>query len=339
LTVTMNITYRLAKVILAILLVVLSGSLGYYALFGGKEAFMDCLYMTVISITSVGFGEVIEITGNIPAEIFTMLLITFGMGIILYGISTLTALLIEGELSGILRKNKMRKQIEKLKNHYIVCGGGETGRPLIMELVKNREAVVLIERDEDKLDKCLSIEGLLYIKGDATDDQNLIDAGIAQATGIIIGLPSDKDNLYVTMTARMFNRNMRIISKMTNPELQAKLKKAGADSVVSPNQIGALRLASEMIRPTVVDFLDSMLRSEQGNLRIHQVIVHDTSANVGKKIADTGLNDRFNLLVLGSKQEKGEIEFNPPSTQVLSPGLTLIVMGDVSDIARARKAF
>jgi len=118
----MNITYRLAKVFLAILIVVLVGSLGYYALFGGKETFMDCLYMTVISITSVGFGEVIEITGNIPAEIFTMLLITFGMGIILYGISTLTALLIEGEISGILRKNKMRKQIKKLKNHLLVLG-------------------------------------------------------------------------------------------------------------------------------------------------------------------------------------------------------------------------
>ena len=335
----MNISHRLAKVLLAILLVILGGSCGYFLLFEGQESFMDCLYMTVIAITSVGFGEVIEITGNIPAEIFTMLLITFGMGIILYGLSTLTALLIEGELTGILRKNKMRKRIEKLENHCIVCGGGETGRPLIVELAKNGEPVVLIERDMEKIEKCLSVDGLLTIAGDATDDQNLIEAGIARAAGIIIALPSDKDNLYVTMTARMLNRKMRIISKMTDPKLEAKLKKAGADSVVSPNQIGALRLASEMIRPTVVDFLDSMLRSQQGNLRIHQITVRETSATAGKTIIDSGLKDRFNLLVLGSKEGQGDIEFNPPARRVLSPGLTLIVMGDVTDIANARKAF
>jgi len=335
----MNIKRRLALVVLAIILVVLSGSLGYYLLYEGNQTFMDCLYMTVIAITSVGFGEVTPVTGNVPVEIFTMLLITFGMGIILYGISTLTALLIEGELSGILRKNKMKKQISKLKNHYIVCGGGETGLPLLQELVKNRETVVLIERDEEKLENCQVIENLLYIKGDATDDQNLIEAGIANAAGIVIGLPSDKDNLYVTMTARMFNKKLRIISKMTNPKIQAKLKKAGADSVVSPNMIGALRLASEMIRPTVVNFLDSMLRSNQGNLRIHQISVSEGSANIGKSIIETGLKDRFNLLVLGAKENDGEIEFNPPAARPLAAGSTLIVMGDVDDIAKAREVF
>ena len=335
----MNIKYRLGLVFLAILLVVLAGSLGYFTLFAGNARFMDCLYMTVTAITSVGFGEVIEISGNVPAEIFTMLLITFGMGIILYGISTLTALLIEGELTGILRKNKMKKQINKLKNHYIVCGGGETGKPLIMELVKNREDLVLIERDEDKIEECRTIQDLLYIQGDATDDQNLIEAGIENAAGIIICLPSDKDNLYITMTARMLNNHLRIISKMTNPKLEPKLKKAGADSVVSPNTIGALRMASEMLRPTVVDFLDSMLRSKQGNLRIHQIAVSENSAMAGKKLMESGLKDRYNLLVLGSKPIAGEIEFNPSATQILTPGLILIVMGDMGDIARAKKIF
>jgi len=335
----MNIKHRLALVLLAILLVVLSGSLGYYILYEGDQAFMDCLYMTVIAITSVGFGEVTPVTGNVPVEIFTMVLITFGMGIILYGISTLTALLIEGELTGILRKNKMRKQISKLTNHYIVCGGGETGLPLLQELVKNSEAVVLIERDEEKIENCQVIKDLLYIKGDATDDQNLLDAGIVNASGIVIGLPSDKDNLYVTMTARMFNKKLRIISKMTSPKVQAKLKKAGADSVVSPNHIGALRLASEMIRPTVVNFLDSMLRSNQGNLRIHQITVSEGSVNIGKNILETGLKDKFNLLVLGAKEDQGEIEFNPPASRELTSGMTLIVMGEVDEISKARDEF
>ena len=122
----------------SVFLVISAGSAGFYAIFGGKEKFIDCVYMTVISITTVGYGEVIRITGNIPAEIFTMFLIIFGMGIILYGISALTAVIIEGELSGILREKKMMKKIEKLKNHYIVCGGGETGRPILRELVKNK---------------------------------------------------------------------------------------------------------------------------------------------------------------------------------------------------------
>ncbi|MBU2442398.1 MAG: potassium channel family protein, partial [Nanoarchaeota archaeon] len=267
----MDIKKRLYLILFAIFLVVLAGSSGYYILFGGKPKYMDCLYMTVISLTSVGYGEIIPVTGNIPAQIFTMVLITFGMGIILYGISTLTAIMIEGELSGILRKNKMENRIKKLHDHYIVCGGGETGRHVITELVKNKEKVVLIEHLDDNIEKSRHIEDLLFIKGDATDDQNLILAGIDKAAGIVICLPSDKDTLYVTMTARMLNGKIRIISRMVDQSIQPKLKKAGADSTVSPNFIGGLRLASEMLRPAVVDFLDSMLRSSQGHIRISQL--------------------------------------------------------------------
>jgi len=335
----MHIKKRLLFTLLAVFFVVLAGSLGYFILLGGKPRFMDCIYMTVISLTTVGYGEILEIRGNIPVEIFTMILITFGMGIILYGISSLTAMIIEGELSGVLRKNKMEKQIAKLSNHYVVCGGGETGRHVVTELLKNREQVVLIEQSEENIERCKSIGDLLYIKGDATDDQNLLTAGIEKASGIVITLPSDKDSLYVTMTARMLNKQARIISRMIDPSLEPKLRKAGANQVVSPNYIGGLRMASEMIRPTVVSFLDSMLRSSQGNLRIHQITVTENSAMAGKKLSTSGLKDRYNLLVLGAKQDLGEIQFNPPHDQELKKGMTLIVMGDVEDIARARKIF
>lgn len=335
----MHIKKRLLFALLAVFFVVLAGSLGYFILLGGKPRFMDCIYMTVISLTTVGYGEILEIRGNIPVEIFTMILITFGMGIILYGISSLTAMIIEGELSGVLRKNKMEKQIAKLSNHYVVCGGGETGRHVVTELLKNREQVVLIEQSEENIERCKSIGDLLYIKGDATDDQNLLTAGIEKASGIVITLPSDKDSLYVTMTARMLNKQARIISRMIDPSLEPKLRKAGANQVVSPNYIGGLRMASEMIRPTVVSFLDSMLRSSQGNLRIHQITVTENSAMVGKKLSTSGLKDKYNLLVLGAKQDLGEIQFNPPHDQELKKGMTLIVMGDVADIARARKIF
>lgn len=324
---------------LAIFVVIMGGTNGYYLLYGGKYGFVDYMYMTVISLTGVGYGEVVEVTGNIPAQIFTMILITFGMGIIFYGISTLAAFMIEGELSGILRKQKMLKRINRLKNHYIVCGGGEVGRPLIAELVNNMKTAVLIEQSENVIELCKPICDLLYVKGDATEDHNLMATGIDKAAGIIICLPSDKDCLYITMTARMLNKKLRIISRMADPNHEAKLRLAGADGIISPNAIGALRMASEMIRPTAVDFLDKMLRSKKGTLRINEITISQKSFVKGKSIGKSGIKEKFALLILGLKQGTDEIEFNPPPSQILKSGMTLIVMGDVVDIERAKKVF
>jgi voltage-gated potassium channel len=335
----MNIRKRLYFLLVLIFMVIMAGSTGYYIIFNGEPKFLDCLYMTVVSLTTVGYGEVLEVTGNDTAQIFTMILITFGMGIILYGISSLTALLLEGELSGIFRKKKMAKQIDKLNDHYIVCGGGETGSGVIVELCKNNEVAVLIEEDTERIERCKEICDLLYIKGDATDDENLIAAGIDRAAGIVISLPSDKDTLYVTMTARMLNQKIRIISRMTNQHLEPKLFKAGANAVVCPNAIGALRMASEMIRPTAVDFLDRMLRSTHGDLRIHELTVSENSKFSEKEIRQCGLKERYGLLVLGAKTKAKDIEFNPAPTQKLTAGTTLIVMGAVGQIAKAKDAF
>ena len=268
-----------------------------------------------------------------------MLLIVLGMGVIASGVSMLTASLVEGQLTGLLRKRKMEKLIAKMEGHYIVCGGGETGRPVLAELIKNREPVVLIELDQSNIEKCKALGEIPYIQGDATDDETLQTAGIQVAKGIIVSLPSDKDNLYVTMSARMLNPRIRIISRNVDRTLEAKLRRAGADSVVSPNTIGALRMASEMIRPMVVDFLDSMLRSAQGNLRIHQIAVTKDSKLIGKKIMESGLKDKFDLLVLGAKDQNKEIKFNPPPFFELQEGMTLIVMGEVDNIVKAKKAY
>lgn len=233
----------------------------------------------------------------------------------------------------------MESKINALKKHYIVCGGGETGRQILAELIKGREDVVLIEQDEDRIERCRTLGDLLYIEGDATDDQNLIAAGIKNAAGVIISLPSDKDTLYVTMTARMLNKKIRIISSMVDPKLEPKLKKAGADSIVSSNFISALRMASEMIRPTVVDFLDKMLRSDKGNLRIHELTISEQSETIGKTIGESGLKDRHNLLVLGRRRSSEEIEFNPSPEQILKAGMKLIIMGEVDSINRAEQEF
>ncbi|WP_054697261.1 potassium channel family protein [Desulfosarcina cetonica] len=278
----MGIRNRLIIAIAMLVGTMLLGSTGYYLLFEGKSSYIDCLYMTVISLTTVGYGEVLGITGNVRAQIFTMLLIVFGMGIILYCISMLSAMFVEGELTGMLRRRKMQNKINMLSDHYIICGGGETGLPLAAELAFSKVRVVLIENDAAAVERIRLIKGLFHVNGDATDDANLIAAGIERAIGVAICLPSDNDNLYITMTARMLNPTARIISRMTNNRLKDKLIKAGATSVVSPNTIGALRMASEMIRPVAIEFLDNFLRSEGGDLRIHQIQVNSVSPLIGK---------------------------------------------------------
>jgi len=330
---------RFYKLMFLIVLVVIAGSLGYYLIFDMQPKFIDCVYMTVISLTSVGYGEVLPIAGNVPAQMFTMVLITFGMGVILYAISTVTAILIEGELTGILRKRRMLKKIEKLRNHYIVCGGGETSRPLIGELLKNHESVVLIEADQEKIEKYQDSKRFLFIFGDPTDDASLVAAGLEHAAGILIVLPSDKDTLYVTMTARMMNKDIRIISQITNQETEPKLLKAGASRVISPNMIGGMRMASEMIRPTAVNFLDKMLRNEKDNLRIHEIVITEKSNIIGKKISESGLKDKFDLLILGAKNKNGDIQFNPSPVSQITDGMTLIVMGKIDDIVNIKRNF
>ncbi len=335
----MKIKNRLRFVLFAIVLVVLGGSAGYYAIYQANHSFLDCMYMTVISLTSVGYGEVIEVTGNPGAQIFTMILITFGLGIIMYGISTLTAMIVEGEVSGILRRRQMEKRIARLSDHFIVCGAGKTGRHVIQELVTNQEKTVLIDTDQDNINQCLSLGDIPFILGDATDDANLILAGIERARGIVISLPSDKDTVYATMSTRMLNKKARIISRMVDPKLEPKLYKAGADAVVSPNFIGGLRMASELIRPAAVSFLDKMLRSAKGTLRIHEITVGGGSSMLDKSIMHSGLKDKFGLMVLGARQKGGQdIIFNPPPSMPLSSGTTLVVMGDVDQIAKAREA-
>lgn len=335
----MKIKNRLYVALVFIFLIIMGGSSGYYLIFAGEYSFIDCMYMTVISLTTVGYSEVIRVTGHVPAQIFTMVLLTFGVGVLLYSISMLTALVIEGELSGMIRKRKMERKIRHLNDHYIICGGGETGFPLAAELVKNRIQVVMVEQDEDQIQRIAKLPGLFHIKGDATDDGNLVSAGIARAAGIMICLPSDNDNLYITMTARMLNSNVRIITRMTNRKLRPKLLKAGANSVVSPNDIGAMRMASEVIRPDAVEFFDSLLMGGRGNLRINQITVSSESTLSGKPIMESGLRDRFNLLVLGVRQLSGEILFSPPSSFILEEGMILIVLGEVDDIIHAKSAF
>ena len=324
---------RLTTFLLVILLVIATGTSGYYLIFRGHERFIDCLYMTVISITSVGYREVLDVSSSIVAQMFTMGLITVGMGFILYAISSITALLIEGELSGVRRRSRMNKKIDRLTGHIILVGGAEMGRALAEELIICGEEVVIIEQERESEEKDRQACPLLHIVGDPTDDTNLEKAGILRAKGVVIALPQDRDSLYVTMTARMMNKSLRIVAQVNDPKIEPKLRMAGADSIVSPNTIGALRMASEMIRPAAVDFLDQMLRSEKGPLRIHELPIGKGSSLAGKRISETDLQAKHDLLILGLK-DKESIIFNPKTETRLETGMILVVMGNIEEIKR-----
>lgn len=310
------------------------GTLGYYLLFRGSAALMDCLYMTVISLTTVGYGEILDVRSIPGGRIFTMVLITVGMGILLYALSTLTGFVVEGHFSGMIRRRRMMRDIGRLEAHTIVCGGGDTGYYVVEELLKCGQRVVLVDIDRKHLERCQGLGDVLTLEGDATEDRTLKDAGIEKASGLIVALRSDKDNLFVVMSAQILNPALRIVAMCHDEALENKMRKAGANAVVSPNFIGGLRMASELIRPTTTQFLDTMLRAEAGTIRVSEIPVGTDSPFKGKSLKELDLPSKRNLLVLAVYERDGrDFLYNPGRDHVLKEGQTLVVMGDVKDMA------
>lgn len=326
--------FKIYSTFALLIFTIILGTLGYYLLYQGQAPLMDCLYMTLITLSTVGYGEVLDVSQNIPAKIFTMILMVFGIGVLAYAISLITAFFVEGALNDMLRRSSMNRQISKLKDHYIVCGGGDTGYYVVEEIQKMQEPMVLIEWDDDRIKAYRRYKNLLYILDDATDDEILIQAGVEKAKGIVAVLSCDKDNLFITVTARQMNPKIRIVAKGVGPKMSDKLFKAGADAVVCPNLIGGMRLASEMLRPTVVGFLDRMLRHSAQNIRIEEMSIPSRSSLVGKTIQECRFKEKYNLLVLAILSKNGEIEFNPPANTPLQEGSTLIVMGDRQNVRK-----
>jgi voltage-gated potassium channel len=298
--------------------------------------FDDASFMTIITMGTVGYGETRPLS---PAgRWFTQGLILVGMGVILYGVSNLTAFIIEGELQALIRRSRMDKKIEHLKGHYIVCGAGRTGGHIVDELVASNRKVVIVEQRGDHLAQCTERHpGLLTLEGDATQDRTLEKAGILRAAGLVAALPTDKDNLYVVLTARTLNPALRIIAKADEEEARDKLLRAGADSAVCPSSIGGMRMASEMARPTVVNFLDAMLRGKDASLRVEEVALPEDSPLAGKTLGDSQIAQKTGLLVVALRPRGEDFQFNPPASRRLGDGDTLIVIGDIRHVEILRK--
>lgn len=334
------VSQRLTKATIIVAVTVTVGTFGFWALEGGKASIWDCLYMTIITLSTVGYGEVIPM--DTSTRIFGSLLILFGMGSLIYFGSTVIALWVEIDMGQVRRRKRMQKKIDLLRDHVIVCGVGTTGSHVVRELVSSRRAFVMVETNEDRMDDLGDIvEGkdMLFIHGDATEDRVLHTAGIDRAKGLIAALPSDKDNLFIILSARQMNPNLRIIARATEKDSAAKMVRAGADQVVSPNLIGGMRIASEMIRPQVVEFLDMMLRDTEQSIRIEQVLLPAGSPYVGKRLADANIRKVADVLVIALRDKDGKYTFNPgPSTQ-LTADATLVVLGAIESVIALRKRF
>jgi len=326
-------------VALAVLVAILvAGTLGYRLLVGGS--WFEGLYMTVITLSTTGFGEVVPgLSQSVPGRIFTMVMIIFGMGLLLWVVGNTTAFLVEGQLSTLLRRRKMEKRIAAMRDHVIVCGVGTTGIEVINELVAVNVPFVAIDSEQEHVDKALQRGEFTYIVGDATSEDSLVNAGIARARGVVTVLPEDKDNLVVTFMARQLNPNARIVSRGFNTAMRDRLLRAGASGVVFPNRIGGLRLVSELVRPHVVSFLDRMLRPGQEEIwRIEEVEITSSSAAAGKTLGSLRLTERAGLPILAlTKAEGAEVAYYPSPDTVLTPSSRLVVMGNRSHMETLRE--
>lgn len=318
--------------------------LGYVVI--GRASLLDAIYMAVITIAGVGYGEIISTHGHPALRIFNMFVVVFGVTFTVYAFSVVTAFLVEGQLRNLFWRRKMQKRINEITDHYIVCGVGETGRHTVNELHRTETPFVVIESAEEHIKKLQqSVPGqydqILYVIGDATDESVLTEAGIDRAKGIIFALSSDKDNLVATIIARQRKETLRIITRCIDPRYGERMEKAGADSTVSPNRIGGMRMASEALRPHVVGFLDLMLREHSRTLRIEEIDVRGESPWVGRTLRQIGLREKYNLLPLATKGinpdgSEGHFRPNPADDAMVTEGTVIIVMGELQEMKKAR---
>lgn len=318
--------------VIAMLMVVvlLTGVIGYMLLLDIR--FVDALYMTAIAISTVGYGEVAKM--NDAAKLFSILLIFSGLGVFGFGVTSLLTLFFEGDMKEAWRIKRMETKIRELKDHYIVCGAGDVGQTVIKSFRDHAAAFVVIEENEKRVDD-LQASGVLAIQGDATHEDILQQAGIGSARGIVCTLPTDAENVFVVLTARQMHDDIYIVSKAINQSAHKKLLKAGANKTISPNEIGGLRIAAHMVRPSVISFLDMITRSDDLALELEEVVIKAHSALNGKKLYEAKIPEQTGLIVLAlKKQSDNGFKFNPSSKETLEEGDTMVVLGTGEQVTR-----
>jgi voltage-gated potassium channel len=304
--------------------IILIGTVGYWFIGGRQYSFVDTLYMTVITITTIGFTEVIDLSGNAGGRIFTIFIAISGIGIMAYIVTNITALVVEGELTESFRRRKMERIADNYRGHYIVCGVGRVGCYIASELHATKRPHVIVDLNRKSIESSLeSFRDEVFIEGDATDSNTLLRAGVEKAAGLFAVTGDDNQNLVVSLTAKQLNPRLRVVARCNDIRNTEKMKKAGADAVVSPSAIGGLRMASEMVRPTVVSFLDTMLRDREKNLRVEESPVPESF--VGRPISALNLKRFSHALLLAVKTGENWV-YNPSESYVIDRENTLVFM-------------
>lgn len=316
---------RLLLSAVMIIFIVTFGTAGYMLL--ERWNFSDSIYMTIITLTTVGYREVHDLS---PAgKMFTIVLIIGGVGAVFYTLSTGAKFILEGELQEIFGRKRLERKIKDLSDHYIICGYGRIGRIICSELKAEGVPFAVIEKSPDVLPDG---EDLLLFKGDATRDEALRELHIERARGIVSVLPTDAENLFVVLSARGMNPGLQIVARAGEEGSEQKLLRAGADRVVSPYHIGGLRIAQTILKPAVVDFIEFATKSGNIDLQMEEVIIGEDSQLVGRTLDESGIGRDLGVIVVAVKELTGDMKFNPTFRTTIKAGNTLIALGETSKL-------
>jgi len=309
------------------LLIVFFVGISYYM--GAEDwDFASSFYMVVITLSTVGFMEVNQLSEQ--GRIFTAFMIMGGVGGFVYIAGAFAQIIIDGRLQILWGKHKMMKEIGKMKDHFIICGHGRIGSIVAQEIMAEGHDVVVIEQTPELIDK-MEQDGILCLEGDATSDEMLLNAGLLHAKSLISALTSEAANVYVTLTARQLNPDIIIVARAGDKSHISRLELAGADRVVLPHFIGGLRMAQNVLRPTVTNFLELAVRGGI-DLQMEELEVTPTSELVEKDLIESKIRPRFNLIIIAIKKESGEMVFNPGPKEVINSRDTLLAVGKKSDL-------
>jgi len=294
-------------------------------------SYSDAIFMTAITISTVGFGEVQPL--SLIGRVITIFIILFGITIAGYTLGTFIRMLVEGEISERFGRKKVAKRISILKDHFIICGFGRIGKLITRELLKNNEKVIVIENDPKRIPE-LEAMSAIYMLLDASDENTLLKAGIMKAKGLVTAVMSDADNVFITLTARMLHPDIYIMSRASDSKNEKKLTSAGATTVVSPYLIGGQRMAQMLVRPTVVDFIDIATMDDKLGLRMEEAKISPKSHYIGKTLIESNLRRDYGVIIVLIKKANGEMKFNPQPSEVLEINDVIVMLGRVNDMEK-----
>jgi voltage-gated potassium channel len=316
-----------------LLVAILAGGTAGYMLIEGWNVW-DAFYMTVTTVATVGYGEVHPLSPR--GRLFTVALIFGGVGTLFYTVTLLATIIVEGGLHRRLEQRRAARMLEQIKDHFIVCGYGRIGSIIAAELHQQGVPLAVIERDPDRVRQAVD-RGWLALEADASREEVLARAGIHRARGLITAVGTDAENVFTVLTARVMRPDLFIIARVESDDAEHKLRRAGADRVISPYQIGATQIVQTALRPAVVDFFHLATSSERLDLSMEQVHIKDDSPLANQTIVDAGIRQKFGVIVVGIKRTGGAMEFNPPPDAIMRPGDELVVLGRTESVKALEK--